>query len=154
MSGPIIPSVSGDYILLLSLPEARHLTIGRLGAFDFPAGVYAYVGSARGPGGLAARLRHHLTLSARPHWHVDYLRRECAMEAVWWHAGDTRLEHRWAALLGGFPGALCIAPRFGASDCTCPSHLFWLPPAFDADWLAQSLGIQDQLTPLQAPIPH
>lgn len=37
-------------------------------------GLYAYVGSAWGPGGLFARVRRHLTKGfSKPRWHVDYL---------------------------------------------------------------------------------
>ena len=43
---------TGTYVLLLHLPDNEQLTIGKLGTFDFPAGWYAYVGSAFGPGGV------------------------------------------------------------------------------------------------------
>ena len=59
-------SETGNYILLLHLPTDEILTISKLGTFDFPAGWYAYAGSAFGPGGLVGRLRHHLQPVDRP----------------------------------------------------------------------------------------
>lgn len=131
---PPFPAAPGDYVLWLALDRPFRLSIGRLGAFDFPAGRYAYVGSARGPGGLSGRLKHHLAPVARPHWHADYLRAAATLEDVWWLAGDQPLEHRWAAALAELPGAEMPAPRFGASDCRCPSHLYRFEemPALDA----------------------
>ena len=67
-------NLTGSYILLLYLPLNITLTVGRLGTFDFPAGWYAYVGSAFGAGGLVGRIKHHLQPLENPHWHIDYLR--------------------------------------------------------------------------------
>lgn len=113
----------GTYILILQLDQGTHLTIGKLGSFDLPAGWYAYVGSAFGPGGLRGRLKHHLAPVARPHWHIDYLRQVASVQEVWWIASETRYEHEWAAALRQRPGATIPVPRFGASDCKCVSHL-------------------------------
>lgn len=125
------PAAPGDYVLWLTLPSPAVLTIGRLGTFVFPAGFYAYVGSARGPGGLAGRLKHHLAPVLKPHWHIDYLRAAAPVERVWWLAGAAPREHDWAASLAALPGAALVVPRFGASDCACPAHLahFAAPPS-------------------------
>lgn len=114
----------GTYILLLRMATPRRLAIGRLGSFDFPAGWYAYVGSAFGSGGLRGRIQHHLRRVARPHWHIDSLRAAAPCEHIWFQAGNSRQEHAWASILGTMAGATLPAPRFGASDCNCPSHLF------------------------------
>ena len=121
-----LSGAAGTYALILSLPRGQSLWIGRLGPFEFAAGYYVYVGSACGPGGLAGRLRHHLAPAARPHWHVDYLRRAARLEAVWLAAQPGR-EHAWAVLMLQLAGATLPAPRFGASDCACPAHLGYLP---------------------------
>ena len=55
-----LPAMSGTYALLLRLDAAVQLAVGRLGDFTFPEGDYVYVGSARGPGGLRARVRRHI----------------------------------------------------------------------------------------------
>lgn len=134
MTAAHFPAARGAYVLLLDLPESARLTIGQLGSFDFPAGTYTYVGSAHGAGGLAGRLKHHLAPSPRPHWHIDHLRAAAAVTGVWWSASELPLEHTWAAVLMSLPGARIIAPRFGASDCRCPSHLlrFEESPDFEA----------------------
>jgi Uri superfamily endonuclease len=110
------------------------MTIGRLGAICFPGGTYLYVGSARGPGGLAARLAHHCRRQKKLHWHIDYLRESAIVEAIWSHATQERLECRWAAAVLSLPDAEVPAPGFGASDCTCLTHLVHLmnpdPAAF------------------------
>ena len=117
-------SGKGTYILWLRLDAPTPLTIGKLGTFDVPAGYFAYVGSAFGPGGLAGRLKHHLNPVTRPHWHIDYLRQAAAVVEVWYAADPTRWEHHWAATLQHMTGATIPVARFGASDCDCAAHLF------------------------------
>lgn len=124
MTEAVFPRAPGTYVLWLHVATPRSLAVGRLGTFDFPAGFYGYVGSARGPGGLAGRLKHHLACAVRPHWHIDYLRAAAPACAVWWCADDEAHEHDWAAALAGLPGAFVPALRFGASDCRCDSHLY------------------------------
>jgi Uri superfamily endonuclease len=122
----MFPPDKGTYILILHLDEPTRLQIGRLGAFDFAPGWYAYVGSAFGPGGLRGRLKHHLAPVTKPHWHIDYLRAAAPVREVWYSASETRYEHRWADMLLAHPGATVPVPRFGASDCTCAAHLVYL----------------------------
>ncbi len=112
---------------MLSLDTPAHLTIGKLGTFDFPAGSYAYAGSAFGPGGLRGRLKHHLSPITKPHWHIDYLRQSATVSEVCYTASDTRHEHGWAQMLLHLHGVIVPAPRFGASDCACAAHLVRLP---------------------------
>jgi Uri superfamily endonuclease len=115
----------GTYVLVLHLEQPKVFQIGQLGLFPLQAGFYTYVGSAMGAGGLAARLGHHLRISARPHWHIDYLRQIAAIEQIWFLESPARREHDWAALLRDMPGASILVPRFGASDCRCASHLYY-----------------------------
>jgi Uri superfamily endonuclease len=119
-----IVNMTGTYILILRLDSARSAQVGRLGRWVFPKGYYAYVGSAFGPGGLPARLAHHLKPASRPHWHIDYLRRFASVCEVWFEVSAMRLEHRWAFQLQGLPDASMPVKRFGASDCRCGAHLF------------------------------
>ena len=118
-------SAEGTYALLLRLDAPRTVVVGALGALDFPFGWYLYLGSAHGPGGLAARLaRHRRRADKRFHWHIDYLRAATTLVEVWTSSGAARQECDWAAAAAALPGADVIAPRLGASDCQCPSHLF------------------------------
>ena len=118
---------AGSYVLILELTAPVELTAGALGVLCFVQGWYAYVGSAFGPGGIAARCRHHIARTARPHWHIDYLRAVCELREIWCSADPQRREHQWADLLGRCRGGRRPHPGFGASDCGCASHLFLFP---------------------------
>ena len=48
--------------------------MGALGRIELQAGTWLYVGSARGPGGLAARVGRHWRDGVPKHWHMDYLK--------------------------------------------------------------------------------
>lgn len=116
---------SGSYVLVLRLLERVQIDIGRLGSYSLMPGYYAYVGSAFGPGGLSARLHHHLRPVRRAHWHIDHLRKVAQVEQVWYAEQETHREHAWAALLEAMPGFSCAILGFGSSDCRCRSHLFY-----------------------------
>ena len=105
--------------------------MGRLGVLETQPGFYVYVGSAMGPGGLAARVGRHCQGEKRLRWHVDYLQAEAQIEEVWYVTGKSRRECRWANVLRVMPGACMPLVGFGASDCGCPSHLvyFKMPPS-------------------------
>lgn len=118
-------SETGNYILLLHLPADQALAIGKLGTFDFPAGWYAYVGSAFGPGGLVGRLKYHLKPVERPHWHIDYFRRVARLQEIWLSPGSERREQAWVDLLLAIPGATVPVEGFGASDSNRESHLIY-----------------------------
>ncbi len=122
-----LPPSPGTYAILLQLGTPAHLSVGRLGRFEFPRGWYLYVGSARGAGGLRARVRHHWQSAARPHWHIDFLRQVARPVQVMWQIGAARRECEWAAAIGARPEARLVAFKFGASDCKCPTHLYYLP---------------------------
>jgi len=76
---------SGTYALLLRISGVvtERVAIGRRYQLSLTPGWKVYVGSAFGPGGVAARLAHHRRLAERPHWHIDALRRYAALESVW-----------------------------------------------------------------------
>lgn len=141
MSGPTeLPGDPGTYGLILLLARSTRIVVGALGVFDFAPGHYVYVGSAFGPGGLKARLGRHIAGNGRRHWHIDYLRRAASVEAVCFSTADDPLEHAWARALGNAPGAGLPAPRFGASDCGCASHLIALPDSPTREFLTRILA--------------
>ena len=113
----------GTYALLLQLEEPEEIIVGRLGNFAFPAGYYLYLGSALG--GLRGRLARHRRRGKRPHWHIDYLLQRALLLEVWSMASEKRLECLWAEVARKLPGAQVPIPRFGSSDCRCPSHLIY-----------------------------
>lgn len=49
------------------------LVSSRSRRWRLPRASYLYVGSAGGPGGLAARISRHLRRDKKPFWHIDYL---------------------------------------------------------------------------------
>lgn len=110
---------------MLYVKSLTQIQVGKLGVFHFKRGYYAYVGSAMGPGGLSARLRHHLKVAVRPHWHIDYLRREAVVKEVWVSRRSDCREHVWADKLMHMKTASIPAPGFGSSDCSCATHLFY-----------------------------
>jgi Uri superfamily endonuclease len=118
-------SAKGTYVLILDLKKGLRLRIGKLGRFDFKRGTYAYVGSAFGPGGLNARLKHHRVPSASPHWHIDYLRRAATLRDIWVSATPQRSEHTWTKRLLSLNASQCPVKGFGSSDCRCFSHLVY-----------------------------
>jgi sugar fermentation stimulation protein A len=116
-----IPEAGGLYVLVLrQRRELLRTRIGALGLREFPRGYYCYTGSARG--GLRGRLARHLCRSGKSlHWHIDYLRRRTAIAGLaCWPGGVGECDLADAVrALGGAP-----VPRFGCSDCDCPSHLY------------------------------
>lgn len=114
----------GIYCLVFHNPSCT-LKIGALGEIAFRNGWHIYVGSALGSGGLA-RLNRHIALSEekdkRPKWHVDYLLTSNVFPLRYAVFARTslRLECLVASALGGED-----VPRFGCSDCACPSHLLY-----------------------------
>ena len=138
---------TGTYVLLLQLPLDETLTIGKLGTFDFPAGWYAYVGSAFGAGGLVGRLKHHLKPVEKPHWHIDYLRQAAQVKEVWLTPGVERREQAWVEVILAIPGAMVLVEGFGASDSTQESHLIY----FDVRPLLEdfAVGVRDRFPDVQ-----
>ncbi|PSQ22648.1 DUF123 domain-containing protein [Halobacteriales archaeon QS_9_67_15] len=128
-------STVGTYTLVLELAAPATTEVGALGAHEFDAGVYAYTGSAFGPGGFA-RVDRHRELCAGErdarHWHVDYLlgHPDVTVEGVV-RTADADVECAVSrALAGATEGEHAATereriPEFGASDCDCASHLVY-----------------------------
>jgi Uri superfamily endonuclease len=119
-----VPGAPGTYLLQLALSRTVSITTGKLGRFKFCAGSYYYVGSAFGPGGLKARIRHHLNGSARLHWHIDYLSPYFEKVGAIMVETNENLECVFSSKIKELPFYLFEVERFGSSDCRCVSHLF------------------------------
>ena len=117
----------GSYILFLRLPRDERITVGRMGTFAFPAGLYAYVGSALG--GWEARVNRHIYGGAKTHWHIDYLRAKAMIEGALVIEYPERLECRINRAITRV--SIEVAPGFGSSDCNCLSHLHLLKASYD-----------------------
>jgi sugar fermentation stimulation protein A len=112
------------YHLVLHVDEPISIRVGRLGTFAFPAGWYVYTGSAMG--GLEARIARHRRRRKTLYWHIDYLLTRARLMDVVVIPSEQRLECARNHEVLGLTGASVIAPRFGASDCRCRSHLAYL----------------------------
>ncbi|WP_409348396.1 GIY-YIG nuclease family protein [Natronorarus salvus] len=138
------PVTGGTYTLLIALGERAEIEVGALGAHLLEPGWYAYTGSAFGPGGFSRVERHReLARGERVvrHWHVDALlcHEGSRIEGVV-RSPDADVECTVARALpdAGIAG-------FGASDCSCRSHLAYdrsaralLRAASRAHWAAFS----------------
>lgn len=130
----------GTYALIFDNAFPLALDVGSSGYIILPAGVLIYVGSALGPGGLAARVGRHLRPLKAIHWHVDRLTSVLPVSAVWVDVSGKRLECQWAEALRRSPGVAIPVAGFGASDCRCPAHLFACDPERLGD-LHHALGL-------------
>lgn len=114
--------VPGTYVLVVSLAHDGEIVVGALGRLSFEAGYYLYVGSALG--GLGARIGRHLHRRKRLRWHIDYLLVHGSVRDIWYLASPDRQECVWARTLARLPGVEGFGVGFGASDCSCRTHLF------------------------------
>ncbi|MFN2283508.1 MAG: GIY-YIG nuclease family protein [Anaerolineae bacterium] len=137
-----LTTAPGTYAIGLRIPAVVHCTIGALGDWTLPAGLYCYVGSAWGSGGLAARVRRHLRGGTVRRWHVDYVR-ACATPIAMWLAPYDRCECAWAAYLLESQEVRVIVPRCGASDCRCAAHLLYCD-----DRLPETIVFPGEISPL------
>ena len=117
--------MNGTYVLIIENSEDREIEIGKLGRVEFRNGFYAYVGSALS--GLAQRIGRHLRdvgNNKKLHWHIDYFLANSAVEVreVVFAETEKRKECEIAANLSM---RLESIARFGCSDCSCKSHLFF-----------------------------
>lgn len=145
--------IKGGYVLIIELEEGQGISIGSLGVGYFPAGFYAYCGSALG--GFKSRFNHHLTKNKKPRWHIDYLLNKAEIREIILCQTEKRLE---CLLSQALDGELTYIPGFGSSDCHCKSHLFF---STDKDSLVGritsfiiQLGLSPQSYPADSPLPE
>jgi Uri superfamily endonuclease len=113
--------LKGTYVLIIQINKRIRCKIGALGEITFPAGLYAYVGSAQN--NIALRVARHLRKEKRLFWHIDYLLNNKAAKIinVYYKPGCKTEECRIASLLAQIGEPIT---SFGCSDCRCTSHLF------------------------------
>lgn len=132
-----MPAVPGAYALFLDLGDGREVVwVGRTRGV-LAKGAYAYAGSARGPGGIAARVGRHLRTEKAQRWHVDQLTAVARITAVlaWPDGGECAIVRGLTELGGSVP-----VSGFGSSDCRqCAAHLLRLPAGVGPDDLSANL---------------
>ena len=113
--------MKGIYVLIVKINKTISVNIGALGLLAFPAGLYAYVGSAQS--NLELRVKRHQNKDKSMFWHIDYLLNDEAAKVigVYYAQGDKAKECKIARLLEENAGPIA---GFGCSDCRCESHLF------------------------------
>jgi Uri superfamily endonuclease len=121
------PALPGAYLLLLALPGPLRVALPRRPEATLQPGRLLYAGSARGPGGLRARLARHQRANKTPHWHIDRVTLAGTVQGAWIFPGGD--ECVIIAALAHLPVPL---PGFGNTDCRhCASHLLAWPVGTD-----------------------
>jgi Uri superfamily endonuclease len=119
-----LPAEPGAYVLLIQLVESLPVKLVGRPEVTLAPGHYLYCGSARGPGGIKARVCRHMQKEKTIRWHVDRLTTKGMVVGVWVFPGGDECE--LVAMLTGLPVPIS---GFGSSDCeTCTSHLLAWPP--------------------------
>lgn len=118
-----VPAAPGAYALLILLEAPLALDLPGKPAAVLAPGRYLYAGSARGPGGLRARVGRHFRREKPLRWHVDRLTTAGRMAGAWCEPGGDE-----CALVAALAGLPVPVPGFGSSDCrACASHLLSWP---------------------------
>lgn len=119
--------MQGVYILVLELLDDVCLKIGRLGYVCLYKGIYGYVGSAKGSGGIEARIRHHMNKSKRRvWWHIDYITthsKSAIRYAVCARTLDVGEEDIASSILKSSCWNMAVK-GFGSTDRKSITHLF------------------------------
>jgi sugar fermentation stimulation protein A len=120
--GKLAAQDSGNYLIILEIPQVCDVETGALGTLHFKAGWYVYAGSARK--NLSQRINRHLRkVRKQRHWHLDYLTPYAGIIKAYPIFSYRNLECELAASLENLGGS--GTPGFGSSDCKCKSHLFY-----------------------------
>jgi len=112
--------MKGTYILMMELNGDCSIEIGKQGNIPFKQGWYCYIGS--GFNGLEQRIKRHMRLEKKTHWHIDYFLKEAALQNVFIKESNEKEE---CIVARNFSKRFTGIPFFGCSDCRCQSHLFY-----------------------------
>lgn len=127
MEEPLIPGeCRGGYVLFLNIDRSVNVECGSLGMLSLKRGVYLYVGSSVGRGGVKSRLRRHLKTGKKLRWHIDFLTSIPEVEVVGaiWICGVEGVEDLLYNALLSCKFEVPIL-KFGSSDTKHLSHLFY-----------------------------
>jgi len=116
-----ISETKGTYCLLFEI-DTLSFKVKSGKQFSLKKGVYVYVGSAFGSGGLRKRLSRHLKKEKKKHWHIDFISTDNSFKVLEiWIIEDKKVECSLANLISETEKTII---GFGSTDCNCPSHLF------------------------------
>jgi len=132
-----IPKKPGIYTLVIEVTQQIKREIGKLGCHILPKGFYTYTGSAIGlrSMNLKVRVKRHLELKKKRHWHIDYLLNSeaASVRAVVYLVTNSKIECQIAKKMKELNEANIIIKGFGSSDCHegCKSHLHYFDINFE-----------------------
>ena len=123
-----IPDRPGYYVLLINVREDTVIETRGGKIFYIPRGTYLYVGSAKGPGGLRARIKRHLRRHGKKlFWHIDYLLNtgKADIERIYYRVVEGEDVDYETIISRKLAKELDYIPGFGCSDKRGDqSHLF------------------------------
>ena len=105
------PSLPGAYAMAIELADTVVVMLSGRAPIALPAGRYLYCGSAKGPGGLKARLSRHMRRGKSVHWHIDQLTEQGLVIGGWVFPGGDECE-----LVQMFSHLPMPIAGFGSSD--------------------------------------
>ncbi|ADY72939.1 protein of unknown function DUF123 [Desulfurobacterium thermolithotrophum DSM 11699] len=116
-----LPETKGTYCILFVI-DTLLFKVKSGKQFLLKKGVYVYVGSAFGSGGLRKRISRHLRKKKKKHWHLDFISTDSSFKVLEiWIIEDRKLE---CSLANSISETEKPVIGFGSTDCNCPSHLF------------------------------
>jgi Uri superfamily endonuclease len=116
-------TLPGAYVLMIELAESIEVTLPGKPRTTLQAGRYLYCGSAKGSGGIRARLSWHMRPRKVIHWHVDLLTDVGRVTGAWIFPDCDECE--LVTALSRLPAPI---RGFGSTDCPkCRSHLLSWP---------------------------
>jgi Uri superfamily endonuclease len=122
------PSLPGAYVLAIEITKPVTVKLPGKPAASLRSGRYLYCGSAKGPGGIRARLRRHMGRGKSLHWHVDRLTEAGTVLGAWVFPGGDECD--LVVALSSLPAPIA---GFGSTDCTrCRAHLLRWPEAMQS----------------------
>ena len=104
----------GAYAIAIELADTVTVTLSSWAPIVLPAGRYLYCGSAKGPGGLKARLSRHMRRGKLVRWHVDQLTDRGLVIGSWIFPGGD--ECKLVQMCSHLPMPIA---EFGSSCATC-----------------------------------
>ena len=136
------PSLPGAYVLAVEIAEPLTVELPGKPTARLGPGRYLYCGSARGPGGIRARLARHMRRGKAVHWHIDRLTEAGTVLGAWVFSGGDECD--LVTALSSLPVPIA---GFGSTDCVqCRAHLLLWPDAAASDIATADLRSEDGAT--------
>jgi len=112
-----LPREPGVYIIIIRVGRDISITTRGGKRFTIPSGMYLYIGSAMGKGGIYRRVARHINKPSSLFWHIDYLLHQPSTEilGILYKTHEDREDYE-ARLALAFKEIFTGIPGFGCSD--------------------------------------